>query len=315
MSRSGSDILRRRTHPRQREGADPPRRQRVVTSTGDALMALIYEPDGAIHGNILIHPATACPQRFYAGFARTLAAAGLRVITYDYRGVGLSRPDDLRTSTVTMADWALVDASAMHHYIREHYPEQPLGLVCHSFGAQLLGLVDEARDAQAAVFVGGQLGYFGHWPPLRAAALRALWQVVVPSLTGTLGYLPAQLGLGEDLPREVARQWARWCSSPDYLMSEFPDARARYARFDRPVLSYSFTDDVYAPKPAVNALHRALCAATINHQRILPGAIGAKAVGHFGFFRSRIGHELWKDTARFLIERLASDRESERVVA
>jgi predicted alpha/beta hydrolase len=310
MSRKGSNHFVSRARLYQPDSVDPPRLERVETGAGEHVSALVYEPEGAVLGNVLIHSATACPQRFYADFARELASAGLRVISYDYRGVGLSRPADLRACTVTLADWALVDARAMHQHVQEHYPEEPLGLVGHSFGAQLLGLVDEAAAADAAVFVGGQFGYFGHWPQPQAAALRALWQVVVPTLTATFGYLPSQAGLGEDLPRGVARQWARWCSSPDYLMSEFPDARDRYARFDKPVLAYSFTDDSFAPKPAVNALHRALCTASINHQRILPGAIGANAVGHFGYFRRRIGSELWKDTTRFLLEQLSASAEA-----
>jgi predicted alpha/beta hydrolase len=43
---------------------------------------------------VLIAPATAVPQGYYAKFARYLAATqGFRVVTLDYRGIGRSKPE------------------------------------------------------------------------------------------------------------------------------------------------------------------------------------------------------------------------------
>jgi predicted alpha/beta hydrolase len=296
-ARSGGD-------PFARLDSDPPRSLRVVTSIGIPISALVYEPEGAIHGNVLVHSATACPQRFYESFARHLARSGLRVFTYDYRGIGKSRSGSLRGASVTMADWALIDARAMHAYIEAHYPGMPLAILGHSFGGQLVGLLDEARQASAAVFVGAQLGYYGFWPEPQASLLRNLWKYVVPGLCGVLGYFPKQSGMGEDLPQGVALQWARWCSSPDYLISEFPEARDRFAAFDRPVLSYSFSDDAYAPARAVDALYGLLPAARVTSRRIRPSALGAGPIGHFGFFRPRVGAKLWDETADYLLAAL-----------
>jgi predicted alpha/beta hydrolase len=284
-----------------RIGSEPPRSLQVRTSLGSAIEALVYEPEGPIHGNLLIHSATACPQRFYASFARHLSKAGLRVFTYDYRGIGKSRSRSLRGSSVTMAEWALVDARAMHDHLEAHYPGVPLVLVGHSFGAQLFGLLDPTRDARAALFVGAQLGYCGFWPEPHASALRALWKYVVPAMCRVFGYLPKQAGMGEDLPAGVALQWACWCSHPDYLMSEFPDARERFARFDRPILSYSFTDDTYAPARGVDALFELLCASPATRRRLSPADLGVSAIGHFGFFRPRAGAKLWDEAADFLV--------------
>lgn len=287
--------------------ADPPVTFTVRADDGTLLGARIYEPEGAIRGNVLIHGATAVPQRFYALFARALAGAGLRTITYDYRGVGASRPRVLAHYTADLADWAQLDARAMHRYVREHHPGVPLAVVGHSFGAQLIGLLDEVREADLAILVGGQLGYRGFWPQPQAAALRALWSFVVPNVSAWLGYLPGRLGLGEDLPRGVAEQWARWCSHPLYLISEYPDAAARFARFDVPVRAYSFTDDAYAPPRAVDALLQRLTGTRVDHRRLAPSDLALAEVGHFGFFRQATGSRLWGEVKELLSRHLAEE--------
>jgi predicted alpha/beta hydrolase len=283
-------------------GAEAPRALTLFPQGGASIQARVYEPEGAIHGNVLIHSATACPQWFYAAFAKHLARGGLRVFTYDYRGIGASRGRTLRGETVTMADWAQVDARAMHEHIAQNHPDQPLVLVGHSFGGQLIGLLDEARSVSAAVFVGAQFGYYGYWPAERAAQLRKLWKFVVPVVSRGLGYVPKQVGIGEDLPRGVALQWARWCSHPDYLVSEFPSARARYASFDRPILAYSFSDDDIAPERAVEALYTELVSAPVTHRRLTPAQLGVAVVGHFGFFRKQVGSGLWNEARDYLLD-------------
>ena len=153
-----------------------------------------------------------------------------------------------------MTEWARLDARAAHEYVARHHGGAPVAILGHSFGGQLVGLIDEARDVAGAIFVGAQLGYYGYWPLAQRARLAVIWRALVPAFTATLGYLPGRLGIGEDLPRGVAEEWARWCTHPDYLIAEHPDAAARFARFDRPTAFYSFTDDAFGPRRSVDAL-------------------------------------------------------------
>jgi hypothetical protein len=89
------------------------------------------------------------------------------------------------------------------------------------------------------------------------------------------------------------------------LISEHPDARERFARFDAPTLFYSFTDDDMAPTNAVDHLLRRLHSAPLQHVRIAPEEMGGGPIGHFGFFRPRFAPSLWLDAAKFLRESLA----------
>lgn len=246
-----------------------------------------------------MHGATATPQSYYRRFAESLAKSGFRVVTYDYRGVGASRPPSLRGFRATMTDWARRDAAAVHRHVREAFGDGPIAVVGHSFGGQLLGLLDAPADIAGAVLVGAQLGYFGHWPLVDRVKLGLLWHAVVPTVTATWGYLPGRLGTGEDLPRGVADEWAAWCRSPEYLVDHHPEAAATFSRYRCPVLLYSFTDDWYAPRAAVDAFVARLSSAPLTHRRVEPRDHGGP-IGHFGFFRPRFEDTLWQEVHGYL---------------
>jgi len=283
------------------------RRLRIPAGDGFGLGATLFEPRGHARATVVVSGATAVPAGYYTRFAEHLAASGYRVLTYDYRGVGASRPLNLRGFSASMSDWAELDARAALAYARQSFRAEPLVLVGHSFGGQLLGLIDDAREASGAVLVGAQLPFLGHWPFAQRLKLELIFNAVIPTLTRTFGYLPGAAGLGEDLPRGVAEQWARWCSQPDYLMSEHPAARERFARFDKPVLFFSMSDDDYAPEGAVEKLMGALSGAHIDHRRVIPAELGVDEVGHFGFFHPRFTDTLWREV-RWFIDDVAAGR-------
>jgi predicted alpha/beta hydrolase len=272
----------------------------LVTADRTVLGATLFEPPARAEATVIVHGATATPQSYYRRFAEFLAASGLRVLTYDYRGVGKSRPETLRGYQATMTEWARKDAARAHAFVRERFGGEPVVLVGHSFGGQLFGLVEDVLESKGALLVGAQLGYYGSWPLLPRATLGVMWRAVVPSFAALWGYLPGKLGIGEDLPRGVAEEWARWCSHPDYLMSEHDDARTRFARFTSPVRLYSFTDDVYAPERAIRHLVSCFSGADVERVKSSPGDHGGKPIGHFGFFRPRFQDTLWADAANFL---------------
>lgn len=271
----------------------------LVADDGYELHGNVYQPAAPALGTVLIHGATAVPQTFYARFAVHLASHGMRVVTYDFRGVGASRPADLRALDCTMTDWAKRDAAAAHAWVRLHHGDRPLALVGHSWGGQLLGLCDDVADADGALLVASQLGWAGYWPPLERVRFQALWRIVLPTLTAVTGYLPGWAGLAEDLPAGVAREWASWCLHPKYLMGHHADAAARFASFDRPVRLYSFTDDPYAPKAAVEALVATFTGADLDHRRLSPTETCGR-MGHFGFFRPPRAEALWREAVDFL---------------
>lgn len=273
---------------------------RIETVDGVSLGATVYGPRSEARAVVVIQAGTAIPQTHYRAFAEHLAAQGCVAITYDYRGIGESRPASLVSYDASMLDWALRDARAVLAWAERGFPGSPRFVVGHSFGGQTIGLLDELGEVDGVVLVAAQLGFYGHWPLPERLTMALMWHVAVPVATKAAGYYPGALGLGGvDLPAGVAREWARWCTSPGYLTDHDRAAHERFARFDRPTLMFSFTDDHYAPRPAVEAFVRELRSAPLTHERIDPRAEGLPRIGHFGFFRDRSRH-LWPRVDRFI---------------
>ena len=81
------------------------------------------------------------PRKIYRGFATYLAGRGSVVLTYDYRGIGGSRPASLKGFAATMSDWAALDVASAVTWMRGRYKGLPLAVVGHSFGGQAIGLL------------------------------------------------------------------------------------------------------------------------------------------------------------------------------
>lgn len=284
----------------------------VPALDGFPLAVRIQPPQGTARATVLVHSATAARQAYYGRFAELLAHHGVRVVTYDYRGIGGSRPASLRGFEASMRAWGELDAPAMHRYVRARYGE-PLVSIGHSFGGQALGLSDALGDSDGIVLAGAQLGYFRHWPARDRAKLALIWYGLVPTLTRTVGYLPGWSGIGEELPAGVADEWARWCRSPGYYLDHVPEARARLRAIDRPILALSASDDEFAPRPAIDAFLAELPNASIEHRHLIPAELGVKRIGHFGFFRHSLRGTVWCEILDF-VDRVA-DRELARRAA
>lgn len=271
----------------------------IPTAGGRRLAALLHEPVGEPVAQVIVHGATATPQRYYGSFARHLAWRGLRVLTYDYRGIGRSRALPLRDERVTMDGW-LEDAFAAQAWLVSRDPGAPLLAIGHSFGGQIAAAVDAGRRPQGLLLVGSGSGFWRGYAPAQRPRLWLTWTVAMPVLSRTFGYVPGWAGLGEDLPAGVARQWARWCLSPEYFLSERPELRERLASYDGRVLALGFADDGFAPEGNVRWLVGQLRRAAVEHRQLRPQDVGLPELGHFGAFRATAATALWPELVGFL---------------
>lgn len=252
---------------------------------------------------VLIHPGTGITQRYYEPFARYLAASGFQAVTYDYRGTGRSRPASLRGFKVTMADWIEDDVGAVTRWAAGRFSGVPLLAVGHSLGGHALALNSTTNLLCGAVLVASHAGVTatvtGWGERLR---IGLVMRVLTPLLTSFYGYMPARkLGLGEDLPAGVMRQWSRWTSLPRYFFDDpAMDAQARMARVRLPLLVLGLTDDPWANPHAIDMLVAPLVHATVERRQIVPRDVGLAAIGHMGFFRQRAGGRLWPQVVDWL---------------
>jgi predicted alpha/beta hydrolase len=275
----------------------------VRTSDGVPLAATLYEPPAASDRPVvLVSSATAVKRTFYDRFARYLAGEGFTVVTYDYRGIGDSRPARLRGFHARLRDWGEKDLTAMLEWIDARFADRRVVAIGHSLGGQMLGLAPNSSRVSAMLGVAAQTGWWGHWPRPQRYALALLWYIAMPLSAAVLGYFPAKrLGIGEDLPGDVAREWARWCRNPQYMIDETgAPLRPHFDRFSGPLLALSFADDRLAPAEAVSTLTSYYSRAAVRREHIEPHALGLRSIGHFGFFRDVAKPMLWERAAAWL---------------
>lgn len=274
----------------------------IPARDGYALAATSFAPRAPASTWVIVNSATAVRRTYYARFARFLAERGFAVVTYDYRGIGGSRPARLRGFQARMRDWAQLDAAGVMDWVDARHPGRMMA-VGHSFGGQALGLLPEAERLSGALLVGAQSGYWRHWPGWRGPMVAAMWHALLPGLSALCGYYPASvLRMGEDMPAGVAQEWARWGRQPGYVIDADGGAlRPGYGRVAFPIRSYSFSDDTFAPPRAVEALLGFYSAARVDRRALTPRDVGAKAVGHWGFFRERFRDPLWTEAADWLL--------------
>lgn len=276
---------------------------RISAADGYALGATLWgsEATGPI---VILNGATGVRARYYGPFAQYLAGRGFTVITWDYRGIGQSKPGRLRGFAGRLRDWGALDFEGVLHHCERHLGDRPMLAMGHSVGGQLLGMAPSNGVLKGAITVGSQSGWWGHWQGLSRWRMAGVWFAVMPAVTTALGYLPGVLGVGADLPREVALEWARWGRSRDFFLSHGV-SKDGFERIRAPLHAYSFTDDDYAPAAAVDWLHALYANAGLVRHHLTPRDIGAQRVGHFAPFHPAFRSTLWSTWAESF-ERMAA---------
>jgi len=275
-----------------------------ITVPQSGTISGIYWPAHEARALVLLHPATGVPQGYYQSFARYLASLGLSVLTYDYRGIGRSRPASLRGYDVSMSDWIDHDVAAVTAWARQRFPQLPLLAIGHSVGGHALALSPSSVALRAAVMVASHAGAshtIKGW--VERQRVRFIMRVLAPVLVALKGYMPnKRLGFGEDLPGSAMTQWCRWTTLPRYFFDDpAMAADSRMAQLRIPLLVVSFEDDPWANAQAVQMLISPLKNAQMERWHCDPRVEGMPAVGHMGFFRTRFQQALWQKVANWLL--------------
>lgn len=273
---------------------------RLRAADGFELGAVFYDAQRprTPHRVAVLHGGAGISALRYRRFAQFLAEWGIPLLTYDYRGVGLSRPKYLRGFPASTGDWAEYDAAAAIGWLRERFADDELIGLSHSIGALALAGAPNAARQDRLIFIAPHTGYPGDYRLAYRLPMTVLWHGLMPVVTRLVGYFPGQrMHLCDDLPRGVALEWAGRCS-PDLRSSGLRPERTRrlldHARnLERPSAAITISDDAFATLQAAEKLLSHFPGLHAEHMVLTPAEAGVARLGHFGFFRRVPGAALW----------------------
>ena len=252
---------------------------------------------------VIINPATGVPARYYHYYARFLSAHGYDVLTYDYRGIGLSRPERLARHVSSWRHWGERDFEAVLKRALSMAGSRPVMVVGHSIGGILPGYAPSAPAIARMLTMGAQYAYWRDYMPSRRLAMLAKWHVVMPALTSLFGYFPGRrLNWLEDLPAGVAFQW----SSSGRRIEDHANAEERgeiierFAALTAPILAIGVTDDEFATRAAISRALAYFSGTEPVKVMLAPADLDCDGIGHFDLFHARHAAGFWLDTLLWL---------------
>ncbi len=272
----------------------------IAARDGFQLSATLFRSEHSNGNAVIVSSATAVPRRFYRHFASALATRGYSVITYDYRGIGDSRPLSLKGFDARTSDWALLDMAGVIDWVQDELSPMRLFKVGHSVGGQVTGLLDNSSAIDGMVTLSSQSGYWRLQGAEQKLVTGFHVHVTLPLLSHVFGYMPfGRVSGSEDLPKGVALQWSRWCRDPKYLLGDSSLPLERYDEFTAPILAYSIDDDKWGRPRAVDAMMSAY--PNVERRHIEPAQHDIDSLGHFGYFRPH-ADRLWDEAIDWLDE-------------
>ena len=266
------------------------------TSDNIPLSVKVFMPQTSNRKLLLINSATGVKQQIYFSFAKYLAEKGFTVITYDYRGIGESKPKQMRGFKASMRIWGTIDFKTLTDFIQNEYPDYTKFCLGHSVGALVLGMNEYSRNFEKFIFVGTQDAYIGNLAFTVAVTALLGFGIAVPVMTNFFGYFPAhRFGLGESLPKGVAFDWQTLILNKKSTSRLYEKIEENYAtQLTQETYIIHAEDDTWVTQKGMNNLLKNVYPNLKTTYREIKISESEKGeIGHVNFFRS-YNKNLWK---------------------
>ena len=268
---------------------------KIKTSDYFEIAATIFEPEISNQKLLLINSATGVRQQTYYDFAKYFAEKGFTAITYDYRGISLSKPEKMKGFKASMRIWGNTDYKAVTDFIKEQYPQYQKFLIGHSVGALILGMNKDSEIFEKFCFVATQNTYFGHLKPIIKALSIVGFGLYQPIITRAVGYFKSYfVNLGETLPKGVSDDWRTLLmnkKSVNRLLEKTPNFSKNLTQ---DVLYLHLEDDTWITQTGMELLMRETFSNMKPTYRTVKVAESTgEEIGHINFFRAK-HNLLWK---------------------
>lgn len=263
---------------------------------GFNLSVKIFEPENAIGKLLIINSATGVKQQVYFSFAKYMSQNGFTVITYDYSGIGESKPKKMKNFESSMRIWGTRDFKTLTEFIKKEYPQEEKFCLGHSVGALILGMNADSAIFRKFVFVATQDAYLGNLKFNIAVTALFGFGIALPITTTLLGYFPAHwFGLGETLPKGVAYDWRTLILHPKSTSRLYEKNEVDFSKnlTQKTLIIHAEDDPWVTQKGMENLLKNVYPNLLKNFREIEISESEKKEIGHINFFRS-FNKKLWK---------------------
>lgn len=266
----------------------------VSTEDNYPLSVHLFEPKESNGKLILINSATGVKQQIYFSFAQFFCDQGFTVITYDYRGIGLSKPKKMKGFKASMRVWGTEDYKALTNYIKTNFQGYQKFCFGHSLGALILGMNEDSKMFEGFFFVGTQNAFVGNLKFKTKIEAYLGFGIAQPLSTKILGYFPGNwFGLGESLPAGSAFDWQTLIlnrKSTNRLLEKVKD---HSKELTQKVFVIRAEDDAWLTEKGVRSLLEDTYPNMRPTYRLVKTSESEKnEIGHINFFRS-YNRKLW----------------------
>lgn len=267
----------------------------IKCSDSVELVATIYEPTITVKGAVMMAPATGIKRQFYANFANYLANNGYGVITFDNRGIGGSSTGPVTQNAASLQCWGEKDMPAVLECLQQTFPQTKYHLVGHSAGGQLLGLMHNAMDISSMFNFACSSGQLRNMKLSYLVQAHFFMNAFIPLSNTLFGHTKSQwVGMGEPLPKAVAKQWQQWCNGQGYVKTAFGKTVHQhcYNELTLPSLWVNAVDDDIANNANVADMMSVFPKLNGQTLTLTPSEHGLSEIGHMKFFSSK-SQVLW----------------------
>ncbi|WP_312822239.1 serine aminopeptidase domain-containing protein [Epilithonimonas sp.] len=275
----------------------------ITTEDNYSLSVHIFEPQNPNRKILLINSATGVKQQIYFSFAQFFSEQGFTVMAYDYRGIGLSKPDKMKGFEASMRIWGTKDYKAVTNYIKTNFSDYQKFCLGHSVGALILGMNEDSEIFEEFIFVGTQNAFVGNLKFKTKIGAYLGFGIAQPLSTKLLGYFPADwFGLGESLPSGSAFDWRTLIlnrKSTNKLLEKSEDFSKNLTQ---KVFVVRAQDDAWLTEKGVKSLLQDTYPNLKPIYRLIKTSESEKnEIGHINFFRS-YNKKLWNIILNELFE-------------
>lgn len=267
---------------------------KIVTDQQNHLTGHLFLPEKSNGKFLVINSATGVKQQIYFAFAHFLKNNGFTVMTYDYFGIGMSKPDRMKRCNASMTSWGNSDFKAVTDYVIKEFNHHIKFCLGHSVGALLLGMNRNSDIFRQFIFVGTQNAFVGNLRFRTRIEAYLGFGIVQPITSSLLGYFPANwFGLGESLPKNCAYDWRTLILNRKSTNKLFEKTENYSHRLSQKVLVLYAEDDDWLTEKGVKSLLRNTYPNLKPEYRLLRASESDKGeIGHVNFFRS-YNKKLW----------------------